>query len=151
MARPDIIRGTYVTILMGQEDGPPETFAVLCGITAKSLSDTVNTSDTFNRDCADPEDAPVRQISATGRQWSMRGSGNLNRTLLPDLDDAVGVTKSYRFFIARKATEVSPKLNGYYGGEAMITSKVLNGDDGGYLAVDLTFESDGEWTWTDVP
>jgi hypothetical protein len=89
MARPDIIRGTYITILMG-DGAAPEVFTVLCGITAKSMTTQVNTSDTFNRDCADPEDVPVRQISATGRQWSMRGSGNMNRALLPDLDDACG-------------------------------------------------------------
>lgn len=151
MARPDIIRGTYVIILKGNADGPPETFTVMCGITAKSITDQVNTSDTFNRDCADPEDVPVRQISATGRLWSMRGSGNLNRTLLPDLEDAVGQILNYRFFIARKASEVAPKLNGYYGGAAMITSKVVSGNDPEYAGLDLTFESDGEWTWTDVP
>lgn len=149
MARPDILRGTYVTVLMGDGAGP-EVFTVLCGVTAKSLAEQVNTTDTFNRDCADPEDVPVRQISATGRQWSMRASGNLNRAQKALLDGAVGEVKNYRFFIARKATEVAPKINGYYGGAAMLTAKNIDGADGGYIQVDLTFESDGEWTWTDV-
>ena len=71
MSRPNILRGTYVTVLVQTAAGPPAVFEVLCGVTAKSITDQVNTTDTFNRDCADPEDVPVRQISATGRQWSM--------------------------------------------------------------------------------
>lgn len=150
MARPDILRGTYSTILMG-DGATPEVFTVLCGITAKSITEQVNTSDTFNRDCADPEDVPVRQISGTGRQWSMRGSGNMNRANFQDLEDAVGMVKNYRFFIARKAGEAAPKLNGYFLAPGMITTKTITGDDGAYMQMDLTFESDGEWTWVDVP
>jgi hypothetical protein len=135
---------------MGDGAGP-EVFSVLCGITAKSITDQVNTSDSFVRDCADPEDVPVREIISSGRQWSIRGSGQMNRANIQDIDEATGVIKNYRFFIARKAGEVAPALNGYYGGAAMITTKTINGDDPAYVGVDLTIESHGAWAWTDVP
>lgn len=150
MARPDTLRGTYVTILMGDGAGP-EVFTVLCGITAKAFTDQVNTGDSFVRDCADPEEVPLREIIASGRQWSIRGSGQMNRANIGDIDDAVGEIKNYRFFIARKVGEVAPKLNGYYGGAAMLVTKTINGDDGAYVGVDVAFESHGAWTWVDVP
>jgi hypothetical protein len=150
MSRVNNLRGTYITVLMG-DGATPEVFTVLCGITAKSMTTQVNTSDEFNRDCAQPEDVPVRELIATGKQWSIRGSGQMNRDLEPMLDAAVGHTKNFRFFIARKVGEVAPALNGYYGGPAMITSKVLSGDDAAKAAIDLSIESDGAWAWTAVP
>lgn len=149
MSRVNNLRGTNVTILLGNADGPPETFDVLCGVTTKSLTSTTNTADSFNRDCADPDDIPVRELIATGRQWSLRGGGQMNRDNIADLDAAEGVVKNYRFFIGAKPGETGA-LNGYYGGPAMLTTKTITGDDGGYVGVDLTIESAGEWTWTPV-
>lgn len=148
--RPNIQRGTYVTILKG-DGAVPEVFAVLCGITTKSLADQVNTQDVATRDCADPEDVPTRNIIATSRQWSLRGAGQMNRDQREVIDDAVGQIGNYRFMIAKKAAEVAPALNGYYGGAAMITNKTITGDDGSIIGIDLAIESDGPWDWTDVP
>lgn len=150
MARPDILRGTYVTILMG-DGASTEVFSVLCGITAKSLVDQVNTSDTFTRDCALPDDVPTRNIITTGRQWDISGSGQLNRTQSAALDTAVGKYKNFRFFIARKTSEVAPAgLNGYYGGSGVITRRTIDGGDDGNVGVDLTIASDGPWVWTPI-
>jgi hypothetical protein len=131
----------------------PEVFTVLCGVTTKSITDTVNTGDNFTRDCADPEDIPVRELILSGRQWSLRGGGQMNRDNQPMLEAAVGKIQNYRFFIGAKQGELAADnpLNGYYGGEAAITTKTINGDDGGYVGLDLTIESHGPWTWTDVP
>jgi hypothetical protein len=153
MSRVNNLRGTYVEILMGDGE-TPEVFTVLCGITTKSITDQVNTQDAFNRDCALPEEVPIRELIASGRQWDMRGSGQMNRDNLKDLDEAVGVTKNYRFFIRAKQDETAATtpapINGYYGGPAKLTNKTINGNDGEYAGVDLTFASDGAWEWTDV-
>lgn len=151
MSKPDTLRGTYVEILMGDGESP-QLFSVLCGINTRSITDQVNTSDSFVRDCADPEDIPIRELILSGRQWSMRGSGQMNRALLKDLDAAVGKIKDYRFFIRAKQgeTALDDPLNGYYGGQAAITSKVINGNDGDYVNIDVAFESHGAWEWTDV-
>jgi hypothetical protein len=153
MARVDNLRGTYVEILMG-DGATPEVFTVLCGINVRSITTQVNTQDTFNRDCDDPEDIPVRELITQGKQWDMRGSGQMNRALFPQLLDAVGVTKNYRFFIRAKTTEtvatVPAPLNGYLGGPAKLVTHTLNGNDGDFVGVDLAFASDGLWDWTDV-
>lgn len=151
MSRVNNLRGTYVEILMG-DGATPEVFAVLCGVTTRSIVTQVNTQDAFNRDCADPEDIPVRELITSGKQWSMRGSGQMNRDMFTDLLDAVGETKNYRFFLRAKVGEVAldDPLNGYLGGPAKITSHTINGNDGDFVGVDLAIESDGEWTWHPV-
>lgn len=149
MARPNTLRGTYVEILMGDGAGP-EVFTVLCGITAKSITAQVNTGDSFTRDCADPEDIPIRELILSGKQWDLRGSGQMNRDNLPDLIDAQGVIKNFRFFIRAKAGEIAPALNGYLGGAAAIATFTINGDDNGYAGIDLAIASHGEWVWTPV-
>ncbi len=151
MARPNTIRGTYVEILMGNGATGTEVFTVLCGITTKALTEQVNTADSFSRDCALPEDVPVREIILSGRQWDMRGGGQLSRDLLTSLDAAVGVIKNFRFFIRRKATGDATGINGYYGGAAVITSRTINGDDDTYVGIDLAIASHGPWVWTVVP
>jgi hypothetical protein len=147
MSAPDTVRGTYVTVLMGN-GATPEVFAVLCGITTKSLTDAIGTSDEYTRDCADPEAIPVRELITTGRSWSITGGGLMNRSQLPDLEDAMGKRKNYRFFIGEPTDE--DILNGYYGGRGVLTSKTIRGDDGGKVGLDLTVMSDAAWTWTDV-
>lgn len=149
MSRVNNLRGTNVTILLGDGGDPVEAFDVLCGITTKSLTSTTNTTDAFNRDCEDPDDVPVRELIATGRQWSLRGSGQMNRDNIADLDDAEGQVRNYRFFIGAKPGEAAA-LNGYYGGPGMLVTKTINGDDGGYVGVDIAIESHGQWTWTPV-
>lgn len=149
MARPNTLRGTYVDILLAPA-ATPTVFTLLCGITTKSITEQVNTQDSFVRDCALPDDVPIRELILSGKQWSMRGSGQMNRDLMPVLDEAVGALLNYRFFIKAKTGEVAPALNGYYGGVGAIVTKTINGDDGGFVGLDLAIESDGAWTWTPV-
>lgn len=149
MSRPNTLRGTYVEVLMG-DGATPEVFTVLCGITTKAITAQLNTGDSFTRDCADPEDIPVRELILASRQWDLRGSGQMNRDNVKNLMDAQGEIKNYRFFIRAKAGEIAPALNGYLGGAAAITTFTLNGDDAGYAGIDLSIASHGVWDWNDV-
>jgi len=54
MAAPDIVKGSYIDILVG-DGATPEVFSVLCGFSTNSFTEQVNTSDEFTYDCADPE------------------------------------------------------------------------------------------------
>lgn len=148
MAQPDIIRGTYFVLGAG-DGGSPETFTALCGITTRNFTHGHNTSDQYTRDCAAPEDVPVRRLIVTGEMWSLTGSGTLNRATLPTiqaLDD--GQTHDFRFWF----TEPSGDLvhQGYWQGPAIITSFQITGDDTAYASISLTIESDGLWTFTAV-
>lgn len=150
MAQPDIVKGTYLDILMGDGAGP-EVFTPICGLTTRTFTDQVNTNDVFVPDCDDPEDLPVRRLVPTGRQWDLSGEGLLNLTMLAAVDAAMGVTKNYRFRVARPTG--SDVGRGYYYGPAMLTNKQMGGStgDGQFASVSLTIASDGEWLWEDDP
>lgn len=147
MARPTIIRGTYVTILMGN-GASPEVFSPICGLTAKGFTAQVNTTDDFVPDCADPEDIPARYVTATGRQWDLSGSGLLNLDNLEDIIAAQGEVKNYRYVIGAPAS--STAYNGYWAGAGMMTNLQFGGDQDAKASIDVTIVSDGEWTFVEA-
>lgn len=149
MALPTIIKGTYVDLSQG-DGGGPETFTPVCGLTARTFTEQVNTNDTFVPDCGDPEYVPIRRLTPTGRQWDMSGEGLLNIDAWRTFGGATGVTGNWRFSIGRPAGSVVGA--GYYEGPAMITNLQLTGSSGNgeFANVNLTIASDGEWTWTDA-
>lgn len=148
MAQPDIIRGTYFSLMMGDGATPTEVFTALCGVTTRSFTQQANTNDTFIRDCADPEDTPIRRLIVTGKQWSLSGEGTLNRSQLSDLNAAWGVTKNYRFLFTEPSDD--EVFQGYYMGPAILTNMTVTGGDEEYATLSLQFESDGEWAFTEV-
>jgi hypothetical protein len=147
MAQPDIVKGTYIDILLG-DGAEPEVFTPICGLTTRSFTHQVNTNDTFIPDCADPEDVPKRRLVPTGEQWDLAGDGLYNLAQEEEIREASGVTKNYRFRIARPAGSVVG--TGYWGGPAMLTNTQLGGNTGGgeFGSISVAIASDGEWVWT---
>lgn len=148
MSQPDIIRGTYFVLAMGDGGDPTETFAPLCGITTRTFTEQVNTSDSFVRDCDDPEEIPVRRLVSTGKQWSLSGEGVLNRANVETINAAVGVTKNYRFYWTEPSDD--EVFQGYYEGPAKLVNKTITGGDEEFATMSLQFESDGEFVFTEV-
>lgn len=146
MAQPDIVKGTYIDILMG-DGAEPEVFTPICGLTTRQFTHQVNTNDVFVPDCADPEDRPVRRLSVTGEQWDLSGDGLYNLAQEGVIREATGVTKNYRFRVARPAG--STVGTGYYEGPAMITNRQIGGNTGGgeFGSLSLAIASDGSWEW----
>lgn len=146
MAQPDIVKGTYIDILIG-DGAQPEVFTPLCGLTTRQFTAQVNTNDTFVPDCANPEDVPIRRLVPTGKQWDLSGEGLYNLAQEDELRAALGVTKNYRFRIARPAGSTAG--TGYYHGPAMLTNLQIGGSTGGgeFGTVSLAIASDGEWGW----
>jgi hypothetical protein len=148
MAQPDIIRGTYFSLMLG-DGGGPETFAALCGITTKNFVHQQNTNDVFTRDCADPENRPVRRVSVTGEQWDLTGNGVLNRANLATIQAADdGNPHNWRYLFTEPATD--EVFQGYYAGPGVITRFEITGDDPNFATIAITIASDGQWTWTTV-
>jgi hypothetical protein len=147
MAQPKIIRGTYFSLLMGNGAGP-EVFAALCGITTRNFTAAVNTNDQFTRDCALPEDVPIRRAIVTGKQWDLTGEGSLNRENLEVIMAAQAVTKNYRFlFTEPDGDEV---YQGYWAGPAILTNVAITAEDDSFATISITLVSDGEWVFTEV-
>lgn len=147
MAIPDIVKGTYIDILMG--DGEvDETFLPICGLTTRGLTHQANSNDVFVPDCDDPEDIPFRRLVFTGEQWDLNGEGLLNLGNWQTLDGAVGKTRNFRFVVGRPTGSVVGI--GYYEGPAALTNLQIGGStgDGQFASVNLTIASDGQWTLT---
>lgn len=148
MAEPDIIRGTYFSLMLGDGAGP-EVFTALCGITTRSFTHRTNTSDQYTRDCADPENVPVRRLITTGEAWSLSGTGVLNRSNLSDIQAADdGGTHNWRYLFTEPADD--EVFQGYYAGPGKITSLEITGADDAFATLSITIESDGAWAWTEV-
>jgi predicted secreted protein len=146
MSLPDILRGTYFILAMGDGATPTETFDPLCGITTRQFQAQSNTTDQFIRDCADPEDIPIRRLIVTGEQWSLSGNGSLNRAQIADIIAAKGVSKNYRFYWTEPADD--QVYAGYFEGQAILTNFTIDGNDDQYGQLSVQIESDGAWTFT---
>lgn len=148
MAVPDLVRGTYLTLLLG-DGATPEVFAVVCGLTTRSFSHQVNTNAAFIRDCADPEDIPHRRLTPTGEQWDLSGQGVLNRADLERVQAAMGQRRNWRYVIGEPVDDLV--YGGYYAGRAMLTNLTITGGDESDAEVQITLLSDGPWAFVAVP
>lgn len=147
MAQPKTLRGTYVNILLG-DGATPEVFEPICGLNTRSITHQINTNDDFIPDCTNPEDVPTRELTTTGEQWDMSGSGLVDRNNLADLQAAVGAVRNYRFELAEPATDAV--YGGYYQGRAVLTNLQITGSNDNKVTIDLTFASDGVWTFVEA-
>ena len=147
MAQPSILRGTYFSLMARTSTGP-DTYTALCGISTRSFTAGVNTNDQFTRDCADPEDVPIRRAIVTGKQWDLTGEGTLNRANLETILGLQAITENYRFvFTEPDDDEV---FQGHWTGPAILTNLTINAEDESFATISIALVSDGEWTFTEV-
>jgi hypothetical protein len=147
MAQPDIVKGTYFVLAKG-DGAVSETFTPLCGITTKTFRGQVNTNDQFTRDCADPENLPIRRITATGKQWSLTGNGVLNRENIQLIQESLGEIGNYRFLWTEPADDLV--FQGFWEGAFMLTNFEEGASDEAYGTIQISLESDGEVEFTEV-
>jgi hypothetical protein len=148
MAQPDILRGPYVILSLG-DGGGPEVFLALCGLKTRNLTAQTNTNDVFTRDCADPENVPIRRIIATGKQWDLTGEGDLNRANLEIIQAADdGQPHNWRYTLTEPASDLV--YGGYYAGSGVITNLAIGAEDEGFTTISITIASDSEWVFTEV-
>lgn len=147
MAQPDIARGTYVSILVENPDDSG-TYVPLCGLTTRSFTHQMNGNDVFTRDCNDPEDVPIRRVIVTGEQWDLSGAGQYNRSQGALVTSLMGVTRNYRFLIGEPTDD--PVYTSYWQGAAKLMNRQITGDDGAFISTNLTLQSDGTWTETEL-
>jgi predicted secreted protein len=145
MAQPDIIRGTYFVLAMGDGGTPTEVFTALCGLTTRNLNYTANTTDVFTRDCAEPAEVPIRRALVTGEQWTLSGSGSLNRENIDTILAAKGTPKNYRFYWTEPADD--EVYAGYFEGQAILSSISIDGNDDNFAQISVEFTSDGEFVF----
>lgn len=147
MAYPARLRGGYVTIMIGN-GASPEVFTPICGLNTRSLTAQLNGNDEFIKDCADPEDIPVRAFLPTGRQWDLSGSGVIDRNNMELVLSSQGVSKNYRFMFGEPTNDKI--FGGYWAGAGIMTNITWGGNDDAFATVELTIVSDNEWVFTEV-
>jgi hypothetical protein len=148
MAQPKILRGTYFSLMLG-DGGSPETFLALCGFTTRNFTHARGTNDIYTRDCADPEDVPIRNLIVTGESWSLSGNGVLNRENLDTIIAADNnLTHNWRYLFTEPSGDLV--FQGYYAGPGIITNFQITADDGNFANISLSIESDGQWNWVAV-
>jgi hypothetical protein len=143
MAQPDIIKGTYFSLMLG-DGADPEVFTALCGFNTRTFRAQANTNDQFTRDCADPEDVPIRRLIVSGKAWSLTGEGTLNRSNLAVIQAAW----AERILFTEPADD--EVYQGYYYGPGVMVTYEITGGDENYATLSINIESDGVWDWQTV-
>lgn len=145
MALPDLLEGTYVSVMVenpATADGSG-TYVILCGMTAHTFTEQVNTRDRFTRDCATPGSLPIRQVIATGKQWDLTASGTFNRAQAALVSTLVGQKRYYKFFVGEPADDAV--YTSEFKGKALLSTRAFTADQEADVTMQLTFLSDGEW------
>ena len=145
MATPDTVKGTLVTVALG-DGATAEEFVSFCGINAKTINFQTNTNEEFVYDCDDLESPPWRTLTKSGRFLSVSGSGLLDSSVLAryqeayDSDDAAN---------AKIIIDVPAGVGGgFWSCALMLTSFNITGNNGESTQVEISLESSGPVTWT---
>lgn len=148
MAVPQVLEGRMVVIELGN-GASPEVFTPICGMNVTSWNKTLQTTDRFLRDCANPTEIPSRKAIATGKQEDITLSGYFtleNRALMESI---FGTRQNLRltFYEEDGVTEA-----GYYSGRFLVTAQNIAAPDNDTVSLELVLASDGPLSaWTDVP
>jgi predicted secreted protein len=148
LARPVTARFGKFLVLLG-DGATPETFAMPCGFTSKSLNLSNNLTEVEIPDCDDP-DAPFwasRDIQSMTA--SISGEGVLAAEAIPTWSaarqnmDGVSVRIEVEFSSGKLA----------YEGKFKFESFEIGAENGGRVTVTVSMQSDGEVTetWTPTP
>jgi len=150
MSQPDIVKGTYVDIMV-ENPVNSGTFTRFCGLSTKTFTYQKNSGDIFIPDCDDPEDVPIRRLNITGRQWDLSGEGYYNRAQAPLIRTLIeeGSPRKFRFAVSEPATDAIDA--GYWEGNAQMMNVQYGGPAGGeYATFSASVASDGEWLWIEA-
>lgn len=129
--------------------GPPAVTALLCGIEGVEITRSVQTNETYRRDCAKPNRPGTRKLRSTGQSWTITGSGSDNIDLEEEYSDAFGVRKIYSIELYRDDGTDGGALMGRYGGSALMTTRNQSySQDSGGGTTSVTLEGEGDLVWT---
>lgn len=150
MAEPTTVPAGYLNILLGDE-GSPETFQFICGITSNGITITTNGTDVFVPDCDDPGVLAIRRNVSISEQADMTASGLYNPDVIALIESLRGVTKHYRFQAGLPPEMITAGYTpSYWDGYFKLMTYTATGERGtGGLATltGINFVSDGHFTF----
>ncbi|MGL4640527.1 MAG: phage tail tube protein [Shewanella sp.] len=142
------VKGTKITVALGDGATPTEVFTVICGMSEKGLTRTKQINETTDWDCADANALPVTVKDVNGSSWSINMSGLFHATSRPNIDAFYALTTSRN---VRVVFDDGANIDGYYQGKAHMSSLEIGATNGQYGTASITLEGDGELTWTNTP
>lgn len=135
----------FVLVKLG-DGGSPEAFTLLCGIENITVTEQVNTTDRFRRDCEKPGTTPKRSVHVTGEQWDVSGNGVANLDQVDLLSAVKGVTRNYELeFGIRDGTDEGEIVATATGPAVLTTRTITGGTDGGTMEITLAGEDTLVW------
>lgn len=147
MAQGVTASGRKMLIKLGN-GATPEVFAAPCAMTSRGLSRTKTVNASNTPDCATPDAIQWDDQEATGRSWSVSGSGKL-------LKDNVATWDA--FFLDDDGGNIQVDIvfadGGIrrYTGAGHLTEFSLTGEDGDKVTYDITITGSGPLTGVSVP
>ena|SRR5436190_16012193 len=142
-------RGVKLLIMVGQQDGPPETFAAYCTINAaRSVVGEAATNDFNIPDCEDPDAMGWLAREKVSLSYSATGAGILNTP------DTIVFAEWLADPLSRNCQIIVdvPLADGgvIFAGLFHLTHFEITGDRGAKMQATLSLVSDGEITVTEV-
>lgn len=139
----------FVLVKIGDGAEPTESFTLLCGLENATITEQVNTTDRFRRDCAKPGSVPKRSSRVTGEQWEISASGVANLDQVDLLSAAKGIEKNYELEFGQRDGTDAGTIIATASGPAILTTRTINGtqEEG---SMDITLTGQDELTW-DAP
>lgn len=142
-------RGVKLLIMVGQQDGPPETFVAFCTINAaRSVTGDAATNDFNIPDCEDPDKMGWLAREKVSLSYSAQGAGILNTpdTIIFAEWLADPLSRNCQIIVDVPAADGGVIFAGLFH----LTHFEITGDRGSKMEATVNLISDGEITVTAV-
>lgn len=134
---------TFGNFVVQLGDGAsPEVFSAPCGFTSKAFNQTANVQETAVPDCNNPDLPAYIERAVDTQSAEISGNGVMAQ-------EAFDTWETWRASGSSKNARVYPMGtgNGYYQGAFVLTQFNNAVQKGQRVNVDVTMQSDGEYTW----
>jgi len=143
MAKPVTL--PFGSFLLKVGDGAtPEVFVAPCGFTQRSLQLTANTNTTQVPDCDDPDAPSWDEADVSSMSGQINGQGVLAKEAFP-------IWNEWFLSGAPRNIRAEYKGLGHYEGTAILTSLQFDSNIGEKIAINVTIQNSGEWTFVEEP
>lgn len=155
MSVPSVVHGGYFDIavdvtglgLVDSDSASITGYIHLCGLTSKTMTHQVNTSDEAIPDCGNPEEVPWVTRTSNSQEKTIAGTGLHNRAQTNIIRAIFGKTLPYRFIEGEPGNDLVSQ--GYWEGKFLFSNWQEGATDiKGNVTSQFSFVSDSEVDWT---
>lgn len=138
----------FARIYIQTAEGPPVVQTLICGVEGVNINRSVQTSETYRRDCTTPNRPGKRKLRVTGSSWQITGSGSDNVDIYSDIEAVFGVRSVYNIELYKDDDTDAGELMGTYSGTAIMTAHNQAMTDEAPGTIDITLDGEDDLVWT---